>query len=343
MVIPFPLSRPKICFHAWNLFFPRVVAKRYPTVPLPLMANDIGTRSLPATSTESVFEYSVGDGEWKTLDDQTGEVKFGGSKGNLRLRGKSLLGTNYSNISFTDPDVKVSCTGDIRTLVDYEYYRTVETDQATFSYLFNGCTVLTTAPELPAMKLAAYCYTNMFKGCTSLTKAPKLPATGLAEYCYQCMFEGCSKLTEVPSELPATTLATCCYSYMFMNCTSLNASPKLPATSLENNCYRGMFQGCTSLTTAPELKASTLVNNCYSLMFYDCSKLSSVTMLADDVSAESCLLNWLQDAGTQATSRTLILSSQTVYFGIKNNLPANWKAGSENTTVTDKDGNAITP
>ena len=243
MVIPFPLSRPKICFHAWNLFFPRVVAKRHPTVPLPLMANDIGTRSLPATSTESVFEYSVGDGDWKTLDDQTGEVKFGGSKGNLRLRGKSLLGTNYSNISFTDPDVKVSCTGDIRTLVDYEYYRTVETDQATFSYLFNGCTVLTTVPELPAMKLAAYCYTNMFKGCTSLTKAPKLPATGLAEYCYQCMFEGCSKLTEVPSELPATKLATCCYSYMFMNCTSLNASPKLPATSLENNSYRGMFQG----------------------------------------------------------------------------------------------------
>ena len=167
MVIPFSLSRPKICFHAWNLFFPRVVAKRHPTVPLPLMANDIGTRSLPATSTESVFEYYVGDGEWKTLDDQTGEVKFGGSKGNLRLRGKSLLGTNYSNISFTDPDVKVSCTGDIRTLVDYEYYRTVETDQATFNYLFNGCTVLTTAPELPAMKLAAYCYTNMFKGCTS--------------------------------------------------------------------------------------------------------------------------------------------------------------------------------
>ena len=319
MVIPFPLSRPKICFHAWNLFFPRVVAKRHPTVPLPLMANDIGTRSLPATSTESVFEYSVGDGDWKTLDDQTGEVKFGGSKGNLRLRGKSLLGT------------------------DYEYYRTVETDQATFSYLFNGCTVLTTAPELPAMKLAAYCYTNMFKGCTSLTKAPKLPATGLAEYCYQCMFEGCSKLTEVPSELPATTLATCCYSYMFMNCTSLNASPKLPATSLENNCYRGMFQGCTSLTTAPELKASTLVNNCYSLMFYDCSKLSSVTMLADDVSAESCLLNWLQDAGTQATSKTLKLSSKTVYDEIKNKLPDIWKAGSENTTVTDKDGNAITP
>ena len=97
------------------------------------------------------------------------------------------------------------------------------------------------------------------------------------------------------------------------------------------------------MTTAPELKASTLVNNCYSLMFYDCSKLSSVTMLADDVSAESCLLNWLQDAGTQATSKTLKLSSKTVYFGIKNNLPANWKAGSENTTVTDKDGNAITP
>ena len=34
--------------------------------------------------------------------------------------------------------------------------------------MFNGCTSLTTAPELPATTLAEYCYRYMFNGCTSL-------------------------------------------------------------------------------------------------------------------------------------------------------------------------------
>ena len=35
--------------------------------------------------------------------------------------------------------------------------------------MFYGCTSLTTAPSLPATKLAHYCYNQMFYGCTSLT------------------------------------------------------------------------------------------------------------------------------------------------------------------------------
>jgi hypothetical protein len=34
--------------------------------------------------------------------------------------------------------------------------------------MFNGCTSLTSAPELPATTLANYCYNNMFKNCTKL-------------------------------------------------------------------------------------------------------------------------------------------------------------------------------
>ena len=34
--------------------------------------------------------------------------------------------------------------------------------------MFNGCTNLVTAPELPATKLANYCYNYMFNGCSSL-------------------------------------------------------------------------------------------------------------------------------------------------------------------------------
>ena len=47
--------------------------------------------------------------------------------------------------------------------------------------MFNGCTSLTTAPALPATKLANSCYAYMFEECTSLTTAPDLPAMELAE------------------------------------------------------------------------------------------------------------------------------------------------------------------
>ena len=76
--------------------------------------------------------------------------------------------------------------------------------------------------------LANYCYNNLFNGCTSLTTAPELPATTLANYCYASMFMGCSSLTTAP-ELPSTTLAEGCYSSMFYGCSSLTTAPALPA------------------------------------------------------------------------------------------------------------------
>jgi hypothetical protein len=66
-----------------------------------------------------------------------------------------------------------------------------------YNTMFDGCTSLTTAPELPATTLANSCYTSMFKGCNSLTEAPELPSTILENYCYFCMFEGCSKLNYI--------------------------------------------------------------------------------------------------------------------------------------------------
>ena len=60
--------------------------------------------------------------------------------------------------------------------------------------MFDGCTSLTQAPDLPATTLAKSCYYYMFKGCTSLTQAPDLPATTLAEWCYNEMFKGCTNL-----------------------------------------------------------------------------------------------------------------------------------------------------
>ena len=313
--------------------------------------------------TISGLEYSVNNGDWATVKAGT-EVPFGGTNGTLRLRGINPNGTangstRYSTITFTDPTVDVACIGDIRTLQDWRNYNIVETGNARFCFLFLNCSVLTSAPELPATTLANYCYYAMFSGCTNLTAAPELPATTLENDCYSGMFQGCTSLTAAP-ELPATTLAGSCYTNMFHACTSLTSAPELPATTLENDCYADMFKGCTSLTAAPELPATKLASFCYYEMFYGCTSLksapelsatelaeacycrifngcenlSSVTMLApsDKIKDTSDSFNyWLNGAGTKdGITRTLIVLDEAAYNALVNNeaylyLPAIWK------------------
>ena len=319
--------------------------------------------------TISGLEYSVNNGKWKTVEAGT-EVPFGGENGNLRLRGINTKGTaiyqdSYSTITFTDSNVKVACTGDIRTLLDWRNYNIVDTQNARFCTLFKNCSVLTSAPELPATTLANYCYYAMFNGCTNLTSAPELPATTLAYSCYYEMFWGCTNLESAPV-LPATTLASYCYYEMFCGCINLESAPVLPATTLEKLCYGDMFYGCTSLTAAPELPATTLASYCYYEMFYNCTSLesapelpatelaeacyckmfsgcanlSSVTMLApsDKIKDTSVSFNgWLKNAGTNdGITRTLIVKDEAAYNALETNsdyLPANWKKDATNTTV----------
>ena len=190
--------------------------------------------------------------------------------------------TKYNQFSSTG---RISCDGDIRSILnkvvapgDYEYW---------FLNLFNGCSSLTQAPELPAATLASQCYYIMFRDCTSLTTPPELPATTLATQCYYEMFYNCTSLTTAP-ELPATTLASGCYYEMFTRCSSLTTPPELPATTLANSCYRTMLAGCTSLTTPPELPATTLASNCYNSMFDGCSSLTSAPELPDTTLASLC-------------------------------------------------------
>ena len=189
--------------------------------------------------TISGLQYSVNNGKWENVEKDI-PVTFGGTNGTLRLRGTNINGTAsssiaLSNIRFTDKTVKVACTGDIRTLLDWRNYSTVKTQNARFCNLFIDCAVLTSAPELPATTLAGNCYTNMFRGCTSLTSAPVLPATTLAEGCYNFMFSGCTNLTSAP-KLSADKLAVSCYTYMFYNCKRLSTVTMLAPAS-EINSY----------------------------------------------------------------------------------------------------------
>lgn len=272
----------------------------------------------------SGLEYSVNFGEWETYTART-SIQFGGRFGSLRLRGTNINGTaenetKYATISLSR-DVKVKCTGDIRTLLDYNDYKNVNTANARFCYLFFKCAALTSVPKLPAKDLADRCYHNMFAECTAIEKAPELPATKLKEYCYYCMFDGCTALTEVPD---------------------------LPAKELPEQCYHWMFLGCKELVKGPKISAATISKySCYG-MFSSCAKLSSVALLMPNDEIEKNvpygLQNWLGDnTGTSATTRTLVVKDKAAYdaLKLKSYLPSQWQNGSS-CTVLDESGNPIT-
>ena len=234
----------------------------------------------------------------------------------LRGTGNTVITNGVYSGRWVLSGTNIKCIGNIDNLLDYA---TVESGNHPtmanncYQYMFQDCTSLIKAPELPATTLAASCYNSMFFNCHSLTQAPALPATTLVNSCYAYMFAGCHSLTQAPAlpattlanncyqymfydctslikapELPATTLAAFCYQYMFQDCTSLIKAPELPATTLANNCYRNMFQGCHSLTQAPALPATTLANSCYAYMFQDCYSLTQVPTLPATTLADSC-------------------------------------------------------
>ena len=223
--------------------------------------------------TISGLEYSLNGGEWNEVVAGEG-VDFGGLNSTLRLRGTNPKGTaeslsKYSKITFTEKNVKVACTGDIRTLLNHANYKTVATNQARFCYLFENCRALTSAPALPAKDLADKCYSFMFEDCTSLKTAPNLPATKLAKNCYFRMFNGCKSLETAPT-LPATTLATQCYNYMFKDCTNLTSVTMLaPSDQISTNRLSYWLEGAGTNAASRTLKVkdeaayNALVNNSY--------------------------------------------------------------------------------
>ena len=210
---------------------------------------------------DGTLEYFDLDRTWAVWDGTTtlsSVDNYGKHVLYLRGTGNKMITGNNESYRWVLTGSDISCTGNIENLLDYATVTAGNhPTMANYCYynMFQGCTSLTQAPDLPATTLESNCYKNMFYGCTSLIQAPALPATTLADYCYSYMFYGCTSLIQAPA-LPATTLAYYCYYYMFKGCTSLIQAPALPATTLASRCYQNMFYLCTSLTQAPALPAT---------------------------------------------------------------------------------------
>ena len=201
----------------------------------------------------NAVNYSLDNGEtWTSLASNT--VSPTVAAGNKILWKATGLTPTYEGIGFFISTGNFDAEGNIMSLYYGDNF-VGQTDLTgknfAFSSLFNSNNKLISASNLilPATTLASDCYNAMFQGCTSLTTAPELPATTLTDGCYQHMFEYCTSLTTAPSVVPATSLGNYCCIYMFKDCTSLTTAPELPATTLASQCYQNMFFNCTSLNS----------------------------------------------------------------------------------------------
>lgn len=222
---------------AGKLYTATVALSAQPTEPIPYVkfsssSTDVYVSLAKYGAPDNVLlEYSLDNGEtWNTFAiNAIVSINYEGN--DLLLRGKCPNGTakdrdNSMRLKFVR-NGNVTCSGDIRTLVDYENYKTVDLDGKLFCSLFeadmsgNNTQLISAEDLILGNKVSANCYYRMFYYNKGLIEAPELPATSLAESCYESMFRGCAKL-EIAPILKAETLATSCYKHMFVACHKLN-------------------------------------------------------------------------------------------------------------------------
>lgn len=138
------------------------------------------------------------------------------------------------------------------------------------SYMFNGCTNLTTIPQLNTGNVTDM--NHMFEGCSNLTSIPLLDTSNVTGTGVLGMFKGCSNLTSIPQLNISNVTRT---SSMFEGCTSLTTIPLLDTSNATS--IGGMFRDCTNLTSIPQLNTSNITTTAYTFSY--CTSLTTIPLL----------------------------------------------------------------
>ena len=143
------------------------------------------------------------------------------------------------------------------------------------SYLFNGCSALTSLNVSNLNTSEVTTFSSMFNGCSSLTSldVSKLNSSKVTDM--SSMFYGCSKLTSLTltnlNTAQVTTMAN-----MFRGCSSLTSINVSGFDTRSVKSMLSMFQGCSKLKTINLSKFNTQNVVSTSSMFEGCSALTKL-------------------------------------------------------------------
>lgn len=150
------------------------------------------------------LQYSINGGQsWHTLRANSESVSINSGKeimwrGNLSNR---TVNRFVYLVNFSASTGTFEVEGNANSLWFGDEF-SGQTNSVSFQRLFSGCTRLTSAENLilPALQvndLSSNVYESMFEGCTNLITAPELPAYFIGLSCYKRMFYGCSSLNYI--------------------------------------------------------------------------------------------------------------------------------------------------
>ena len=315
------LDRPNVsyCVAEGDVHYNPYVQHDYAEDYLTFVAKESGTFTFTPTSS-NVISYSTDNGTTWTEGNSVSV-----NNGDKVMWKGAMTPAEYEGIGTFNSTANFDVQGNPMSLLYGENFKeqtSLTGKNYAFYSLFVGSTVVSAENlSLPATTLANNCYSYMFESCTSLTTAPELPAATLANNCYSGMFRGCTNLTTAP-ELSAETLAGNCYHQMFKGCTNLVTAPELPAETLAGYCYSEMFRDCTSLTTVPELPATTLANGCYNNMFNGCANLNYIKAMFTTTPSSTYTYRWVY--GVAASGTFTKAASMNSWTTGENGIPSGW-------------------
>ena len=183
---------------------------------LPLTLEAIADGEITVSNPKSGMQYSVNGGAKTAVTTDPISVS---TNDVVEFYGNGKEITTYDG---TNIQCSADCYiyGNIMSLVDETGFvtNTTLTGEYAFASLFENNTYLKNHSDkelvLPATTLTKGCYYEMFNGCTGLTTAPELPATVLKDGCYDHMFSGCTNLNYVKCLATDISAQYCTYQWL---------------------------------------------------------------------------------------------------------------------------------
>lgn len=193
----------------WNSQEPQI---DYSRMYLTIEALSAGTFTVKNNYDDVVVYYSINGGTWLSTTDRTQLTLSGGDT--VRFKSETtasrMFGFNSSILFKVYGNIESMEYGD-----DFIGKTTVKFNTA-FSAYFSSSQGLVSAENLvlPATTLKMGCYSYMFYGCTNLTTGPLLPAKTLDMMCYTQMFMGCTSLTGITCLATDVSAYNCCLDWV---------------------------------------------------------------------------------------------------------------------------------
>ena len=310
-----------------SILFRRRLTGAYVTPSLDLRI--VALAALTITFTQrgtGTAEYSTDRNTWNQFVSGQPTATFPvGSTIYLRGNLSPVVGSTAqtSGIGTFSASAAFNVAGCPLSLLGSNYSLTDNVPQYSFCALFYGATTLqhVSGVQIPSGAIGSHALWGMFQECSYLIDAPELPSTNVAEYGYSTMFYNCTNLTSAPQILPATSIYQHGYEYMFYGCSSLITAPAISATSLTGErCMFAMFMSCSNLQNAPELYPTSVTNYQYHRLFDGCGQVAELRVH---------LTSWTQDGsyywvrGVSANGTFYCPAALPQEFGV-DRIPTSW-------------------